>query len=216
MTLVKLKKNNNEFPCASLSLDNRNGLIAYGGDLSTQRLINAYKNGIFPWFEEGSEILWFCPNPRCILYVDDFHISRSLKKYIKKTSFTITFNQNFKSVIQNCRKLREKSGTWITKEMQKSYTKLFQQGNAFSVEVSQDKTLVGGLYGVLINKLVCGESMFSLVPNASKIALFALCQKLKSQNISFMDYQIENNYLLSLGAKNIAREIFLKKIKKLI
>ena len=151
------------------------GLLAVGGDLSAQRLLLAYSNGIFPWFNEDTEILWWCPKKRFVIFPKEIQISRSMKKFMKKTNLTVTMNRDFSRVIESCRKLREENeGTWITDGMEHAYKALHELGYAASVEVYDGEHLVGGLYGVVIGRCFFGESMFSLVPNASKLALICL------------------------------------------
>jgi leucyl/phenylalanyl-tRNA--protein transferase len=190
------------------------GLLAVGGDLSVARLLLAYNSGIFPWFEDDQPILWWSPDPRMILFPEKFKISKSLRKTLKSEKFKITFNQNFPEVIQYCATVPRKgqAGTWITKEMQKAYIALHKAGQAISVEVWENDKLVGGLYGVDLpeKKVYCGESMFSLVSEASKVAFFYLSEYVKDKNYKFIDCQIYNEHLESLGAEEMARAQFLK------
>ena len=196
------------FPKPELSEEN--GLLAIGGDLSLDRLILAYCNGIFPWYNEGVPILWWCPKPRFILEPNEVKISKSMKKIIQKNFFTITFNKDFQGVINNCKVLREynNEGTWITNEMKNAYINLFNNGYAMSVETCFNGELVGGLYGVKIGKCFFGESMFSKKSNASKAALIALSEKLKEENFVFIDCQVYTEHLESMGAKLIPWEEF--------
>ena len=190
----------------------KEGIVAYGGDLSTDRLILAYKSGIFPWFNDGEPILWWSPNPRMVLFLDELKIAKSLKKIIKSEVFTVTFNQNFKEVVVNCQKI-ERQGqfdTWITDQMLDAYCNLNKIGVAKSVEVWQNEHLVGGLYGIDLGNVFCGESMFSKVSNASKIAFYHLTEHLKINNFSLLDCQVYNSHLQSLGCREISREHFLK------
>jgi leucyl/phenylalanyl-tRNA--protein transferase len=190
------------------------GLLAVGADLSVARLLLAYNSGIFPWFEDDQPILWWSPDPRMILFPEKFKISKSLRKTLKSEKFKITFNQNFPEVIQYCATVPRKgqAGTWITKEMQKAYIALHKAGQAISVEVWENDKLVGGLYGVDLpeKKVYCGESMFSLVSEASKVAFFYLSEYVKDKNYKFIDCQIYNEHLESLGAEEMARAQFLK------
>lgn len=202
-----LSKNNIDFPPYKLA--DKNGIIALGGDLSTKRLIYAYKKGIFPWFCEGDPIVWYCPPKRMVLFPNEVKISKSMRQVLKKKQFTITENNNFEQVILHCKNInREKqTGTWITKEMQEAYINLHKKGYAKSVEIWQNEQLVGGLYGIdLQNGIFCGESMFSLVSNASKVAFIYLA---KNCGYNIIDCQIYNNHLASLGAREIDRESFL-------
>jgi leucyl/phenylalanyl-tRNA--protein transferase len=194
---------------------NEDGVLALGGDLSAERLIHAYRSGIFPWFSEGEPIVWYCPNPRMVLFFEKLKISKSLRKIIRDQEFTITFNQNFEEVIFNCKSIQrgDNLGTWITKEMEEAYLKLYKKGMAKSVEVWQSGQLVGGLYGVDLGSIFCGESMFSKVSNASKVAFVYLVNKLKSEEYKLLDCQVYNNHLASLGAEEISREDFLELLK---
>ena len=188
------------FPDPELSEDD--GLLAVGGDLSIERLLLAYSNGIFPWYNEGEPILWWCPKPRFILKPDEVKVSKSMKKIIKKNLFEVKFNTDFEGVINNCKITREdKEGTWITEDMKNAYINLFKAGYAMSVETYLNEELVGGLYGVKIGKCFFGESMFSTVSNSSKIALITLAEKLKEENFAFIDCQVHTDHLESMGAK---------------
>lgn len=190
------------------------GFLAWGGDLSVQRLLLAYHSGIFPWYEQGGPILWWSPDPRMVLFPEKFKVSKSLQKTINSEKFTITFNSDFPRVIQACAHIPRKgeAGTWITREMQSAYNKLHSLGHAFSVEAWQDHNLVGGLYGIDLpdRKIFCGESMFSLVTDASKVAFYYLVEHLKTKNYRLIDCQIYNPHLESLGAEEIERELFLE------
>ncbi len=170
------------------------GLLAIGGNLSTERLLLAYNSGIFPWFEDDQPILWWSPDPRMVLIPEKFKVSKSLRKTLKSEKFKITFNQNFAEVIKNCATVsrRGEHGTWITQEMQDAYINLHEAGHAVSVEVRENEQLVGGLYGVDLpqRKVFCGESMFSLVSDASKIAFYHLSDYAKTKNYKFIDCQI--------------------------
>ena len=195
-----------------VSQANQDGLLAIGGDLSVDRLLLAYRQGIFPWYEPGQPILWWSPNPRMVLFPDRLKISKSLRKTILKNEFTVTFNTAFQAVISHCASITRKgqAGTWITQQMQKAYLQLFDMGKILSVEVWQKEKLVGGLYGVnLKNKGVyCGESMFSMMSDASKVGLYYLVKKLKDDNYKIIDCQIYSKHLASLGAEEISREEF--------
>lgn len=190
------------------------GFLALGGDLSVQRLLLAYHSGIFPWYEKGGPILWWSPDPRMVLFPEKLKVSKSLRKTLNSEKFTISFNQDFPQVINACAQIPRKgeAGTWITAEMQAAYIKLHTLGHAVSVEVWQDDNLVGGLYGIDLpdRKIFCGESMFSLVPDASKVAFYYLVEHLKSKNYKLIDCQIYNPHLESLGAEEIERELFLR------
>ncbi|MBP2831395.1 leucyl/phenylalanyl-tRNA--protein transferase [Aquimarina sp. U1-2] len=190
-----------------------NGLLAIGGDLSISRLLKAYHSGIFPWYSSCEPILWFCPDPRMVLFPKELKISKSMKQLLKKDPFEVTFNQDFKSVIRQCAhvKRKDQDDTWITNEMQEAYIQLHELGHAISVEVWYDERLVGGLYGVWLRnkKVFCGESMFSLVSNASKYGFVKLVDWLRQQNVTLIDCQIHTDHLASLGAREISREEFL-------
>ncbi len=197
------------FPPAHKS--STDGLLAVGGDLSTQRLLLAYQKGIFPWFEDGDPILWWSPVKRMVLFPEEFKISHSMRNIINKGVFKVTFNTVFNEVILHCQSVKRKGqyGTWITDEMIESYCKLNEMGIAKSVEVWQNNELVGGLYGVDLGHVFCGESMFSLVSNASKMAFISLVNHLKENDYKLLDCQIYNDHLNSLGCKEIPREDFL-------
>lgn len=191
---------------------NSDGILAAGGDLSPERLILAYKSGIFPWFEQGEPIFWWSPNPRMVLFFDELVISKSMRNILNRNIFKVTFNQNFRDVISHCQKIKRdgQTGTWITNEMIEAYCKLHELGIAKSVEVWQNEKLVGGLYGIDFAPIFCGESMFSLVSNASKVAFIALANQLKNENYKLLDCQVYNNHLESLGCREIERENFMK------
>jgi len=190
------------------------GLLAVGGDLSVKRLMHAYRSGIFPWYEEGQPILWWCPDPRMVLFLDNFKVSKSLQKTINSKKFTITFNTCFSEVIKNCSEIKREGqpGTWITSEMQKSYIKLNELGFAISVEVWLENELVGGLYGIDLpeKKVYCGESMFSKTSDASKVGFYYLVEFLKTKGYQLIDCQMYTSHLESLGAVEIPRDEFLK------
>ncbi|HET8804544.1 MAG TPA: leucyl/phenylalanyl-tRNA--protein transferase [Aequorivita sp.] len=189
------------------------GLLAIGGDLSIDRLLLAYNSGIFPWFEDDQPILWWGPDPRMVLFPAKFKVSKSLRKTLNSEKFKITFNQNFAEVISNCANVPRKgeTGTWITEEMQEAYIAMHKAGHAVSVEVWENDKLVGGLYGIDLpqKKVFCGESMFSLVSDASKVAFYHLSEYSKTKNYKLIDCQIYIEHLESLGAEEIGREEFL-------
>ena len=191
------------------------GILAVGGDLSSERLLLAYKSGIFPWFEEGEPITWWSPNPRMVLFLDEVVVSKSLRNILNRNSFMVTFNQNFRDVISNCQNIKRdgQRGTWITNDMIEAYCKLNELGIAKSVEVWQEGELVGGLYGIDLGHVFCGESMFSKVSNASKIAFISLVNHLKAANYQLLDCQVYNPHLESLGCREIEREAFIKIVK---
>lgn len=194
---------------------NTEGLLAVGGDLSPERLLLAYQNGIFPWFNEDSLILWWSPDPRMVLFPEEIKISKSMKKVIANNQFHITKNTCFEIVLEQCSSIErsKQEGTWITADMKKAYLKLHQIGYAHSYEVWQKDNLVGGLYGVAIGNVFCGESMFSTTSNASKFAFIHLAQEYQKINNGLIDCQLHTKHLESLGAKEIARAEFLKHLK---
>ena len=196
----------------------KEGLLAFGGDLSVKRLMHAYRSGIFPWFDDYQPILWWSPNPRMIMFLDDFKVSKSLEKIIHKNKFTITYNTCFREVIRNCSQIKREGqqGTWITSQMQEAYLQLHELGLATSVEIWLGDELVGGLYGIdLIDKKVfCGESMFSKVSDASKVGFYYLVAQLKAKNYQLIDCQMYTTHLERLGAKEIPRNEFLKHLNR--
>ncbi len=201
-----------DFPDPRLAETEPNGLLAIGGDLSVTRLANAYRSGIFPWFSEGEPILWWSPDPRLLLIPEKIHVSRSLRKTLRRDDFQITFDEAFSDVIKHCAATPRDNqpGTWIIDEMIDAYIELHHQGYAHSVEVRYENKLVGGLYGIAIGSAFYGESMFSLMSNVSKVALVALARKLQQYDFHFIDCQMETPHLITLGAEAIPRETFLK------
>lgn len=194
---------------------NRDGILAIGGNLSPERLLLAYKSGIFPWFEDAEPIMWWSPNPRMVLFLDELIVSKSMRNILNRNSFKVTFNENFRDVISNCQNIERdgQNGTWITNEMIEAYCKLHELGIAKSVEVWQDEVLVGGLYGIDLGHIFCGESMFSKVSNASKVAFIALVNQLKAANYKLLDCQVYNPHLESLGCRKIDRIDFMEILK---
>ncbi len=191
------------------------GLLAIGGDLSTQTLLTAYSQGIFPWpISNDSPLTWFCPDPRGILEFKDLHISKSFKRFLNNHPFTVKFNTQFEAVITKCAKTprQHEKDTWITNEIIEGYHNLFQSGYAYSVEVFLNDELVGGLYGVIIGNYVSGESMFHTQTNASKFALYSLIQQLKKKNILWLDTQMVTSTIKNFGGKEISRNEFIKKL----
>jgi len=191
------------------------GILAIGGDLDPERLKLAYKSGIFPWFNEGDPILWWSPDPRMVLFLDELIVSKSMRNILNRNLFKVTLNQNFAAVISNCQNIKRdgQNGTWISNEMIDAYCKLNEQGIAKSVEVWQDEVLVGGLYGIDLGHVFCGESMFSKVSNASKVAFIALVNYLQKENYKLLDCQVYNPHLESLGCREIDREEFMSIIE---
>ncbi len=190
----------------------RDGILAVGGDLSPERLLLAYQSGIFPWFDSDDPILWWAPHQRMVLFPDELVVSKSMRSILRKEIFTVTFNKDFRGVISNCSQIRRNGqrGTWITSEMIEAYVKLHELGFAKSVEVWQNNELVGGLYGIDLGHVFCGESMFSKVSNASKVAFITLVENLKIRKYKLIDCQVHNDHLESLGAREIEREEFMQ------
>ncbi|MDN5053472.1 leucyl/phenylalanyl-tRNA--protein transferase [Aliarcobacter butzleri] len=202
-----------DFPTLNMMNDD---LVAIGGDFHPQRLLNAYENGIFPWFiDDLGYIHWFSPQKRMVLYPENFKVSKSLRKSITNKGFVVKSNENFEEVIRSCAKIKRKheDGTWISEEFIKAYTNLHELDIAFSIECYLKDELVGGLYGVLIGDIFCGESMFSLVPDASKVAFYHLCQQAKQNGIKIIDCQVYNDHLASLGAFEITRDEYFNLLK---
>ena len=202
------------FPDPAL-YDFEGGLLAMGGDLSPERIWFAYQNGIFPWFNPEDDILWWCPDPRFVLFPEDLKISKSMKKILREGKFTFTENKCFEEVMKNCQAAERKGqdGTWITDEMIKSYSTLHRYGKAKSIEVWENDELVGGLYGVDLGLIFCGESMFAKVSNASKAGFIYFVEKYKNQ-YELIDCQVYTEHLASLGAKEIPKREFLKILKQ--
>jgi leucyl/phenylalanyl-tRNA--protein transferase len=200
-----------QFPSPELA--DTDGLLAMGGDLSVPRLLMAYRMGIFPWFE-GSTPLWWSPDPRFVLYPGELRISKSMKQVFKKRSFDFTVNVAFGQVIAHCRQISRngQSGTWITRDMERAYIELHKMGIAHSAEAWLDGRLVGGCYGIRMGKAYSGESMFSLVSNASKFAFLSYAQLLRDEGVHFIDCQVYTAHLESLGAKDVPREKFLQEL----
>ncbi|GGC90252.1 leucyl/phenylalanyl-tRNA--protein transferase [Flavobacterium lutivivi] len=199
-------------PAEEASFD---GILAIGGDLSPERLILAYKSGIFPWFDDNEPILWWSPPRRMVVFPKVYRTSKSIRNIINRNIFKVTFNTCFKEVIKNCQQIKRQGqyGTWLTDDMVDAYLKLHEMGLAKSIEVWQDDELVGGLYGVDLGKVFCGESMFSKVSNASKIGFVWLINHLKENNYLLLDCQVHNDHLEKLGAFEIERDVFLKILK---
>lgn len=203
---------NNQLIFPHPSQASNEGVLAVGGDLSIERLILAYKSGIFPWYNEGEPIIWWSPNPRFVLFPENLKVSKSMRQVLRRQTFQITYDTNFRGVIEACQKMprRDQDGTWITDTMLEAYVSLHEAGFAHSVEAWQDGQLVGGLYGVSLGKCFFGESMFASVSNASKAAFIDMTQKLQEKGFVCIDCQQETQHLRSLGAASIAREEFLK------
>lgn len=214
MPVYRLHHADLSFPPACKAEAGHNGLLAVGGDLRPERLLNAYRRGIFPWYNEGMAIHWYSPDPRMVLQLGDLRISRSLRKLIRGQRFRITMNHAFAEVIGNCAGLRW-PGTWITDDMYLAYCRLHALGHAHSVEVWEDDSLVGGLYGVGIGRMFFGESMFSLASNASKLALEKLVRQLHEWEFELIDCQEATDHMISLGAREMPRAEFLGRVERL-
>ncbi|WP_367143191.1 leucyl/phenylalanyl-tRNA--protein transferase [Pantoea stewartii] len=214
MRLVQLSQESLRFPPPETALREPNGLLAMGGDLSPARLLSAYQQGIFPWFSPGDPILWWSPDPRAVLFPTQFHLSRSMKRFHQQSPYRVTMNEAFGEVVDGCALGREE-GTWITFEVKRAWQKLYELGHAHSIEVWRDQTLAGGMYGLALGQIFCGESMFSLQPNASKTALLVFCQHFIKHGGQLVDCQILNPHTASLGAVEIARDRYLEQVKNL-
>ncbi|MDP6727369.1 MAG: leucyl/phenylalanyl-tRNA--protein transferase [Gammaproteobacteria bacterium] len=210
-----LDQHDTPFPDIGLALKNPNGLIGIGGDLSTKRLLKAYSQGIFPWYSDEEPILWYSPDPRMVITPEVFHLSKSLNKIIHSKRFSVRVNTAFVDVINHCQTINRpgQSGTWIGDDMLRAYCELHDSGYAHSYEVYEKDKLVGGLYGVALGQVFFGESMFSLVSNASKVALAYLLQK---SHYRLIDCQVENPHLESLGAFKLARDLFIQHLKTFV
>lgn len=214
---IWLKENKcaDHLPDVSHALTEPDGLLAIGGVLSPSLLLDVYRKGIFPWYGEGQPVMWWSPDPRCVLFPDDFKISRSLRKSLRKAEYVVTFDQAFSDVVRSCAEPRLASpGTWITRSVIKNYQLLHESGHAHSVECWHGETLVGGLYGIAIGKIFFGESMFSRMPDASKICMAHLLHLVKELEYDLIDCQVTSDHLKSLGAKAIPRKDFSNIINK--
>ena len=213
--LTWLKRDTLIFPPLSKAMREPNGLLAAGGDLSADRLIQAYRHGCFPWFSEGQPILWWSPDPRTVLFPEELHVSRSLGKLLRQQRYQVSFDRDFAAVIQACAAPRDYAdGTWITDDMQNAYIELHASGHAHSVEVCDKGELVGGLYGLAMGQLFFGESMFSRADNASKFGFVTLVRQLQAWGFVLIDCQMPTDHLESLGARSIPREQFAEYLQK--
>jgi leucyl/phenylalanyl-tRNA--protein transferase len=204
-----------DFPDVELALKEPDGLLAVGGDLSVPRLVQAYRQGIFPWYGPGQPILWWSPDPRLVLYPERLHVSRSLARVVKKKVFEVTMDTAFESVIHACAGPRaDDSGTWITPEMKQAYVELYHQGHAHSIECWQGGQLVGGLYGVSVGRMFFGESMFAAASDASKVALVRLARQLARWDFHLIDCQVHTSHLVTLGANTMSRNEFVYVLKQ--
>lgn len=204
------------FPPPEQALNDPDGLLAAGGDLSPERLLAAYRRGIFPWFEEGQPILWWSPDPRAVLLPGDLRVSRSLRRRLRSNRYTVSVDQCFGDVIGRCADTRRDDGTWITGDMQKAYLHLHDLGFAHSVETWQQDELVGGLYGIALGGIFFGESMFSTEADASKVALVGLTALLERRQIALIDCQVASPHLLSMGSTLMPRREFLQRLRELL
>lgn len=211
---IFLLSDNITFPPPHLA--EKDGLLAIGGDLSQERILKAYASGIFPWYTEGSPILWWSPDPRLVLFPDELKVSRSLRQCIRKGIFSISINTAFEQVIRSCAEIGRKgqSDTWITRDMEAAYIALYHAGYAISVESWEKGQLAGGLYGIILGKVFFGESMFAKKSNASKAAFVACVEHLKQRGFRIIDCQMKTEHLLSLGAREISRTAYLQILKK--
>lgn len=212
---MKFLRPNENFPPVETS--SREGILAIGGDLSVKRLVKAYNNGIFPWYDNSQPIIWWSPDPRMVLFPDKLKVSKSMRQLLRRNTFRVSFNQKFETVIRNCAGINRngQNGTWITDELQEAFVELHKLGFAISVEVWQDNDLIGGLYGVYLRekRVFCGESMFSKVSNASKFGFIKLVEKLKEEGVRLVDCQVYTSHLESLGAEEIPRKEFISFLK---
>ncbi len=213
--LPELKPSSIEFPSPSQAMSEPNGLLAFGGDLHPDRLLSAYQHGIFPWYSDNDPIMWWSPTPRAVIDPKTFSPAKSLIKFQKKARYTVTINHTTHSVIELCAASRGSDGTWITPEMIDAYQTLANQRICHSVEVWEEQELIGGLYGIQIGALFCGESMFSLKSNASKIALWYFCHHFSNQGGELIDCQMTNPHLSTLGATEQTRDSFMATLSSL-
>ena len=215
--MIPFLSTDDPFPPVDVALREPNGLLAAGGDLSAERLLAAYAEGIFPWFGEDDPILWWSPDPRRVLNVNEVHVSRSLSKVIRGGRFRITLDTAFADVVRGCAEARrDHEGTWITPEMEAAYLQMAGLGHAHSVEAWQGDTLVGGLYGVAVGRMFFGESMFTRASDASKVALVHLARQFEKWGVPMIDCQMSTPHLASLGARDIPRSDFLREVRYLV
>jgi len=214
MRLVQLSRDSLNFPPPEMALREPNGLLAMGGDLSPARLMNAYQRGIFPWFSPGDPILWWSPDPRAVLLPETFHLSRSMARFHRRSPYRVTMNHAFSHVVDGCAEDRQE-GTWITFEVKRAWLRLYELGHAHSIEVWRDNCLVGGMYGLALGQIFCGESMFSRQENASKTALWVFTQHFIAHQGKLIDCQVLNPHTASLGAQEIPREAYLHHVETL-
>ena len=215
--MIPWLEDSDPFPPVELALSDPNGLLAAGGDLSSRRLIDAYRRGIFPWFSADDPVLWWSPDPRMVLFVDELRVARSLRRVLKSGRFAVTADTAFRQVMAGCAAPRAgQDGTWITTEMSDAYAHLAELGYAHSIESWMDDHLVGGLYGVAIGRMFYGESMFARRTDASKVALACLVRQLRRWDFSIIDCQMSTEHLASLGAREVPRSAFLDDVTRLV
>lgn len=214
MSLTLLDPESPVFPNPDQAASEPDGLLAIGGNLRPETIMSAYYQGIFPWYNHHDPIMWWSPSTRCVIHPQHLHVSKSLKKYMAKRDFTISIDQAFSEVIHACADRGGEEDTWITREMIMAYSELHQLGHAHSLEVWKDNNLIGGIYGLVVGSIFCGESMFSRAKNGSKIALFFLCQHMISKGFQLLDCQLVSQHLLSMGAESISRNSFLSTLIK--
>jgi leucyl/phenylalanyl-tRNA--protein transferase len=215
LTLLRNDDPPGDFPDPEQALDDPNGLLALGGDLSPPRLLAAYRRGIFPWYEDGQPIMWWSPDPRAVLLPGELHISRSLRRTLRSGRFSVSTDRDFAGVISACAQLRAAQGTWIIADMQAAYLRLHELGHAHSIETWLGDRLVGGVYGIAIGGVFFGESMFSTETDASKVALVALMKQLTARGFRLLDCQLETPHLNSLGSRLMARRDFVRTVRDL-
>jgi leucyl/phenylalanyl-tRNA--protein transferase len=214
MNLTLLDSQQPQFPNPNLAVREPDGLLAVGGNLKPPTLLDAYQQGIFPWYQDDDPILWWSPSERCVIDMDGLHLSKSLRRTLRRQQYRVTTDQNFAAVLKACAAPRDgNTGTWITEEMAEAYMQLHLLGHAHSVEVWQSEQLVGGIYGVAVGDIFCGESMFSRVTDGSKIAMAYLCKALHQLGYKLLDCQLENSHLMSMGAYLMPREEFLAELQ---
>ncbi len=215
--VIPFLESEDPFPPVDSALQMPNGLLAAGADLSAERILAAYADGIFPWFSDDDPILWWSPDPRMVLYVSEVHVSRSLAKVLRANRFRVTLDTAFAQVVRSCAEARrDHEGTWITPAMEEAYNQLAGLGYGHSVEVWKGDALVGGLYGVAIGRMFFGESMFSRVSDASKVALVRLARQFEAWGMPMIDCQMSTPHLASLGARDIPRAVFVRQIRDLV
>lgn len=213
MPVYRLRENEVSFPNPELAQED--GLLAVGGDLSVERLLLAYSNGIFPWYNPGEEILWWCPRDRFLIFPKEIHVSHSMKKYIRKHKMEIRLNRDFQDTVHQCRMKREdREGTWIGDDIEAAFLELHQEGFAVSIEAYEDKVLSGGLYGVAIGRCFFGESMYSERENGSKAALIGLAAILRDKNFLFIDCQFHTEHLESMGGRYVSWEEYRQMLRE--